>query len=178
MEAVHVVGAGGIGCAVGYALCSSGIAVTFVDADNDKVAWGRRHGVAVDRLPPRPSTFLTFAEWQPPSDATVLLCTKCYDNAAVLARLPASTRLIPIQNGFDPLLQTRAHAVEGIASIGPLKRRRRISLTWSRSCSSAPAMNCSTSSTTRSIARRSIISPGRRTGGASSGSSRLGMQSR
>ena len=47
MDAVHVVGAGGIGCAVGHALCAAGVAVTFVDADPEKVAWGREHGVAV-----------------------------------------------------------------------------------------------------------------------------------
>src|SRR5262249_43660388 len=46
----------------------------------------------------------------------VLLCTKCYDNAAVLARLPANVALIPIQNGFDPALDAQGHACEGIAS--------------------------------------------------------------
>src|SRR5579884_1105662 len=116
MDAVHIVGSGGIGCAVGHALCSAGVPVTFVDADLAKIDWGRRHGVVVDRLPPQPATFVAFADWEPPAGGTVLLCTKCYDNAAVLARVPASSRLIPVQNGFDPLLQTRAHAVEGIAS--------------------------------------------------------------
>jgi 2-dehydropantoate 2-reductase len=116
MEAVHVVGAGGIGCAVGHALCTTGVAVTFVDADPEKVEWGRRHGGRVGRLPPRPAEFVPFAEWRPPPGALVLLCTKCYDNAAVLARVPASVRLVPIQNGFDPALAARAHAVEGIAS--------------------------------------------------------------
>jgi 2-dehydropantoate 2-reductase len=116
MEAVHVVGSGGIGCAVGYALCASGVEVTFVDVDAAKVEWGRRHGVKVDRLPPRPATFVTFADWDPPADGTILLCTKCYDNAAVLPRIPTSARLIPIQNGFDPQLQERTHDVEGIAS--------------------------------------------------------------
>jgi 2-dehydropantoate 2-reductase len=115
MDAVQVVGAGGIGCAVGCFLRAAGVGVTFVDADAAKVAWGRRHGVAVDRRPALPATFVHFAEWEPPADATVLLCTKCYDNAAVLARLTESITLIPIQNGFDPLLRPRHHA-EGIAS--------------------------------------------------------------
>jgi 2-dehydropantoate 2-reductase len=57
-----------------------------------------------------------FDDWTPPPDATVLLCTKCYDNAAVLARLPDDADLIPIQNGFDPALQARPSHVEGIAS--------------------------------------------------------------
>ncbi|MHB1422703.1 MAG: ketopantoate reductase family protein [Gemmataceae bacterium] len=116
MDAVHIVGAGGIGCAVGYALCSAGVAVTFVDADAAKIAWGRRQGVAVDRLPPRSADFVAFDEWKPPAGAIIFLCTKCYDNAAVLERLPYSATLIPIQNGFDPLLHAHGHAVEGIAS--------------------------------------------------------------
>jgi 2-dehydropantoate 2-reductase len=116
MEAVHIVGAGGIGCAIGYALCSSELSVMFVDADADKIAWGRRHGVQVDRLPPRSAAFVAFDDWRPSADALVLLCTKCYDNAAVLSCLPDSATLIPIQNGFDPLLDGRSHAVEGIAS--------------------------------------------------------------
>jgi 2-dehydropantoate 2-reductase len=115
MDAVHILGAGGIGCAVGHALCSAGADVTFVDADPDKVRWGRAHGVAVDQRPARPATFLSFAEWQPPPDALLLLCTKCYDNAAVLARVPDGAALLPIQNGFDPALHARASA-EGIAS--------------------------------------------------------------
>jgi 2-dehydropantoate 2-reductase len=116
MEAVHVVGAGGIGCAVGYGLCASGSSVVFVDADPAKIAWGTRHGVAVNGLAPYPAAFVAFDDWQPPSDAVILLCTKCYDNAAVLERIPASATLIPIQNGFDPLLHARGHALEGIAS--------------------------------------------------------------
>ena len=116
MEAVHIVGAGGIGCAVGYALCSSGLSVTFVESDRAKLEWGRRHGVVVDGLPPRRADFVTFADWQPPAHAEILLCTKCYDNAAVLERIPESATILPIQNGFDPLLRVRAHAIEGIAS--------------------------------------------------------------
>ena len=46
MDAVHVVGAGGIGCAVGYALRAAGVPVVFVDANPAKVEAGRRDGVA------------------------------------------------------------------------------------------------------------------------------------
>lgn len=116
MDTVHVVGAGGIGCAVGYALRRAGVGVTFVDADPAKVEWGRRHGVAVDRRPPCPAAFTMFAGWGPPADGIVLLTTKCYDNAAVLARLPASAAILPIQNGFDTQLMARPPHVEGIAS--------------------------------------------------------------
>ena len=50
---------------------------------------------------------------EPPA-VTVLLCTKCYDNAAVLSRLPASATLLPIQNGFDQALEARGDFAEGI----------------------------------------------------------------
>jgi 2-dehydropantoate 2-reductase len=115
MEAVTIVGAGGIGCAVGYALRSLGIDITFVDADAAKVAWGREHGVQVDRRSAQRAKFVHFDDWSPREDAIIILCTKCYDNAVVLNRLPASATLIPIQNGFDPAL-TKTDGIEGIAS--------------------------------------------------------------
>jgi 2-dehydropantoate 2-reductase len=116
MQPIHIVGTGGIGCAVGHALRSAGAPVLFVDADPEKIAWGRRHGVGVDRRPALPAEFQPFGAWEPPAGATVLLCTKCYDNAAVLARLPSSVTLLPIQNGFDPLLEAHGSGPEGIAS--------------------------------------------------------------
>jgi 2-dehydropantoate 2-reductase len=112
----YVVGAGGIGCAVGYVLRAADRPVTFVDADREKVAWGRANGVRVGNLPLLPANFLPFDDWSPTAGDTVLLCTKCYANAAVLARLPAAVRLIPIQNGFDPAVAARGEALEGIAS--------------------------------------------------------------
>ncbi len=116
METTFIVGAGGIGCAVGYALRAAGLSITFVDADSAKIGDGRRYGVRVNHLPPLRADFIRFDDWQPSADATVLLCTKCYDNAAVLERLPAAVQLLPIQNGFDPILDARGHAWEGIAS--------------------------------------------------------------
>jgi 2-dehydropantoate 2-reductase len=116
MEAVTVIGAGGIGCALGYALRSVGWSVTFVDTDARKVEWGRGHGVAIDQRSPLPARFEHFAEWSRPETGVVFLCTKCYDNAAVLATLPPGLTLIPVQNGFDSLLEAREHALEGIAA--------------------------------------------------------------
>jgi 2-dehydropantoate 2-reductase len=110
-----VVGAGGIGCAIGYALCAAGVEVTFIETDADKVLWGREHGVAVDGRPPLSAAFQQFDDWTPIHGATVFLCTKCYDNAAVLARLPTDVTLVPIQNGFDRSLPADS-GVEGIAS--------------------------------------------------------------
>lgn len=117
MRPVYVVGAGGIGCAVGYGLSLAGAEIIFVDANPEKVSWGRDHGVAVNRLPPRSAEFQHFDDWRPEVDAVIVLCTKCYDNAAVLARLQTPAFLIPIQNGFDGALEARAgRAPEGIAS--------------------------------------------------------------
>jgi 2-dehydropantoate 2-reductase len=112
---VFVVGAGGIGCAVGHALLSAGVPVVFVDADDDKVRHGREHGITVAGLPSRQAQFERFADWSAPRRAAVLLCTKCYDNAAVLDRLPDDAEILPIQNGFDDRLRERVE-VEGIAS--------------------------------------------------------------
>jgi 2-dehydropantoate 2-reductase len=116
MDALTVVGAGGIGCAVGYFLRTAGVGVTFVDADETKVDWGRAHGVQIEGRPPLPADFLPFADWRPNPGDAVLLCTKCYDNGAVLARLPDPVTLIPIQNGFDRRLDGRGGRLEGIAS--------------------------------------------------------------
>jgi 2-dehydropantoate 2-reductase len=115
-DPLYIVGAGGIGCAVGYTLRAAGANPIFVDADRDKVRWGQRHGVAIDGQPPLPAGFVPFDEWRPEPGATILLCTKCYDNDAVLARLPGGVNLLPIQNGCDPRLRPGPDDVEGIAS--------------------------------------------------------------
>jgi 2-dehydropantoate 2-reductase len=110
-----IVGAGGIGCAVGYALAEA-TSLVLVDANSAKVHWGNCHGLALDQRPARSATFVHFDDWQPEPRSTVLLCTKCYDNAAVLTRLPDGVVLVPIQNGFDAALQPSADDIEGIAS--------------------------------------------------------------
>jgi 2-dehydropantoate 2-reductase len=116
MEALYVVGAGGIGCAIGYALAIACARVVFIEANREKVEWGKAHGVRVDERPAQAAEVRSFEEWNPSVPATVFLCTKCYDNSAVLARLPEAIALIPIQNGFDRALEARGHAIEGIAS--------------------------------------------------------------
>lgn len=116
MDAVTIVGAGGIGCAVGYALAAAGCPVTFVEASRSKVVAGRRLGVQVEGREPLAANFCLFDDWRPRSHDLILLCTKCYDNAAILARVPADVQLIPIQNGFDDALRARPDSIEGIAS--------------------------------------------------------------
>lgn len=116
MQRVHIVGAGGIGCAVGYALRAAGVDVLFVDSNHQKVQWGNANGVGVEGRGNLPAQFTSFDDWDSEHDATVVLCTKCYCNPAVLARIPAIATIIPIQNGFDLELEARCHALEGIAS--------------------------------------------------------------
>ena len=87
-----------------------------VDANAAKVAAGRASGVFLDDQPPMRVDFVNFESWSPPTGATVLLCTKTFDNAAVLARLPDEQALLPIQNGFEPALERRGHPSEAIAS--------------------------------------------------------------
>ncbi len=116
MGPFYVVGAGGIGCAVGYALRVAGCRVVFVDVDSEKIHWGRAHGVRVDCHRELQAEFVSFEEWAPAPAATVFLCTKCYDNATVLSRLPSLVNLIPVQNGFDPSVDAGGDHLEGIAS--------------------------------------------------------------
>ena len=63
-------------------------------------------GLDVDPL--LPSKFVHFAEWQPPQGRYPSLY-ECYDNKAVLNRLPSTVTVIPVQNGFDPDLIERSH---------------------------------------------------------------------
>lgn len=116
MHEVHVVGAGGIGVALGWTLASAGWPVLLVEANRAKVESGRRDGIAVaGRGALRPG-FVAFGEWTPVESATVLLCTKTYDHGPVLARLSRFEGLVPVQNGFDASLEECDHPLEAIAS--------------------------------------------------------------
>jgi 2-dehydropantoate 2-reductase len=113
---VHVVGAGGIGVVLAWSLARAGWDVTLVERSPDKIAAGRADGLVVAGQKPMKIPFVAFADWQPPSDAVILLCTKTYDNLAFLARLKTTRRLVPVQNGYDTVLDSRDFAGEGIAS--------------------------------------------------------------
>ena len=116
VEQICIVGAGGIGCAVGYGLAKAGFRPLIVDANTDKVKWGQANGLVLDRQMPLSASFVHFDEWQPQPGAVILLCTKCYDNQKVLSHLGREAIVIPIQNGFDPLLERSPDDIEGIAS--------------------------------------------------------------
>jgi len=111
-----IVGCGGIGCALGYALAAAGASVRCVEADANRLEWGRSHGLRVDRLPPLRVEFVPFGEWTGDSSSLILLCTKCYDNARVLEQIPNDVSVLPVQNGFDKAFDTRGDFPEGIAS--------------------------------------------------------------
>ena len=101
---------------LGWFLARAGWEVTMVDANRKKVDAGRRDGLSVDGASERGVRFSDFADWTPPEHSLVLLCTKTFDNDAVLARLPRRHLLLPVQNGFDPGLIASNHPCEGIAS--------------------------------------------------------------
>jgi 2-dehydropantoate 2-reductase len=110
-----IVGAGGIGCALGHALAGGGVDLTVVERDPAKLEWGRTHGLVVDREEGRPVRLVAFDDWRPERDDPILLATKCYDNPEVLDRLAGNSLVVPIQNGFDAELRDRV-VIEGIAS--------------------------------------------------------------
>src|SRR5947209_174499 len=111
---LHIVGVGGIGCAVGYALCAAGARVVLVDADAETVQWGRANGVRIGR--PRvngdPSLLVSLLRRRAPFRVKVVpdilpyKYTKLMYNAAIsplaaaagldngeLLRVPAARRL-------------------------------------------------------------------------------------
>ena len=113
---VDIVGVGGIGVVLAWSLAHAGWDVRLVESSQDKIASGQADGLVVAGQKPVRLPFVAFADWQPPVDAVILLCTKTYDNPTVLARLKATGRLVPVQNGYDTLLDSGDYAGEGIAS--------------------------------------------------------------
>ena len=116
VQTVHVIGAGGIGVALGWALARADWDVTMVEVNARKLDAGKREGLTVDGVNEHRVRFCDFTSWTAPEDSVVLLCTKTYDNGAVLARMRLRRWLIPIQNGFDLVLDASDHPCEGIAS--------------------------------------------------------------
>jgi 2-dehydropantoate 2-reductase len=112
----HILGAGGIGIVAATCLVRAGWDVTMVESNPSKVAAGRRDGMMLVGQPTQRVNFVHFDQWSPPPDTTVVLCTKTFDNAAILHRIADTTTLLPIQNGYDPELERLNHPAEAIAS--------------------------------------------------------------
>ena len=110
-----IIGAGGIGCALADALLCGGIPVQLVECNPRKVDWCAANGVGFTDGPLRSVPIIHFDAWVPSASSLTLLCVKCFDNTTVLHRIPDTTELIPVQNGFEQELITRCHH-EGIAS--------------------------------------------------------------
>ncbi|MEX2516204.1 MAG: 2-dehydropantoate 2-reductase N-terminal domain-containing protein [Gammaproteobacteria bacterium] len=117
---IHIIGAGGIGIVVTWALSEAGLDVVLVEQHAAKLAAGQRDGISVAGRGRKKIPMLVFSDWQPVSNSIVLLCTKTYDNPEIIQRLQTSSagniQLIPIQNGFDTALDALTHAGEAIAS--------------------------------------------------------------
>lgn len=113
--AIDIVGAGGIGCSVAAALLRSATPFRLIERDPAKLDFARSQGLRLNGQHLGTVQVVPFDDWQPPRGGTVLLCVKCYDNAAVLDRINGE-QVIPIQNGYDPLLEAADHAHEAIAS--------------------------------------------------------------
>jgi len=115
-SSAHILGAGGIGIVAATCLVRAGWDVTMVESNPSKVAAGRRDGMMLDDHPTQCVNFVSFDQWSPPTDTTVLLCTKTFDNAAILQRIADTKTLLPIQNGYEPQLELLNHPAEAIAS--------------------------------------------------------------
>lgn len=113
---IHILGAGGIGVVLAWALVREGYPVILVDDHSGKVAKGRKEGITITGMEVQQVPFMAFDDWVSPDEGFVILCTKTYNNTAVLERLSDGAFLIPIQNGFEPELEQRNHACEGIVS--------------------------------------------------------------
>jgi 2-dehydropantoate 2-reductase len=115
-RSAHILGAGGIGIAVAESLMQAGWQVTLVESHPAKLEAARHEGVTLEGRPTRRPDVQEFRSWHPPADTPVLLCTKTFDNPAVLDRFRSVDRLVPVQNGYDPLLERQPHPGEAIAS--------------------------------------------------------------
>lgn len=116
---IYIVGAGGIGVAMACALSRGELDacdLIVVESDREKLNAGQHDGFCVAGFQPVKLPSVAFEDWAPDSGSLILLCTKTFDNAAVLERIPSDATLIPIQNGFDPLLERHDHGIEAIAS--------------------------------------------------------------
>ncbi len=104
-RSITVVGAGGIGATLGWAFREAVQNVTYVERNPAKY----QQKLSNNRVIP-------FENWVPLEHDTILLCVKCFDNKKILERLPDRVELIPIQNGYDPQLESKKHVAAGIAS--------------------------------------------------------------
>jgi ketopantoate reductase len=78
MDAYTIVGVGGIGCALAYALAAAGSSVQCVEDAPQKLQWGRLHGLRVNQLRPLPVELVAFDQWEPRRQSTIILSTRFF----------------------------------------------------------------------------------------------------
>jgi 2-dehydropantoate 2-reductase len=113
---IHIIGAGGIGVALGFSLARNGCDVNMIESQADKVAYGNKNGLIVEGYDAIKVPFISFENWAATNDALTLLCTKTFDNTNVLKKIVNKQKIIPVQNGYDISLDNNSHFGEGIAS--------------------------------------------------------------
>ncbi len=120
---VYVVGAGGIGCIVSWALTVAGYRVCIVESNSTRRDWIGHHGVELNgwgTVRPQvvePTTFQNLIATR------VIVCVKSFDNLSIIPMVKHCRSVLMIQNGIDPRLDEIAHRTDGIASfIGEAER--------------------------------------------------------
>lgn len=113
---VYVVGAGGIGCIVSWALTVAGYRVCVVESNSTRRDWIGHHGIQLKgwgTVRPRVVEPTTFQKL----DANrVVVCVKSFDNPSVIPMVKHCRSVLMIQNGIDPRLDGIVHRTDGIAS--------------------------------------------------------------
>ena len=89
MEAIHIVGAGGIGCAVGYVLARAGAPVVLVESEPERLAW---QGDCLAKLGKVGEARLAWQEAKRALGARPLRARQSPDGMALAARLEDKLR--------------------------------------------------------------------------------------
>lgn len=113
---INIVGAGGIGCVVSWALLAAGKPIRVFESNSCRRDWIRRYGIhlqgwgiqrpLVDELSPEAG------ELKGPT----IVCIKTYDNHSVLSYIRKTVPLLVIQNGMDPVWDRLPDRTCGIAT--------------------------------------------------------------
>jgi len=113
---INVVGAGGIGCVVSWALLSTGRSIRLFERNSAKRYWIQKNGIQL-------AGWGTQWPWIGQLDndlrqlkGPTIVCVKTYDNQSVISYLSASFPLLVIQNGIDAVWEETPERISGIAS--------------------------------------------------------------
>lgn len=113
---VHVVGAGGIGCVVAWALSMAGFRVCIVESNPVRREWMSQHGIYLEGWGTIRPTVVQPSLLQSQNLDRVVVCVKSYDNPSALPIIARSQSVLIIQNGIDFRLDAIPCRTDGIAS--------------------------------------------------------------